>query len=74
MRWAEFRDMLKRGASRGTCPHQLALLLESGLPRFILFPERLTEWLEDAQLDGRVHISREVLSLVVQRFPLPASD
>ena len=73
MRWGEFKNALKRGASRGTCPHQLALLLESGLRRFILSPERLTEWLEDEQLDGRVHISGEALSLVVQRFPLPAS-
>jgi ubiquinone/menaquinone biosynthesis C-methylase UbiE len=46
MGWAEFKDILKRGAGRGTCPHQLAFLLESGLRRFILSPERLAERLE----------------------------
>jgi ubiquinone/menaquinone biosynthesis C-methylase UbiE len=46
MRWAEFKDILKRGAGRGTCPHQLAFLLESGLRRFILSPDRLAERLE----------------------------
>jgi ubiquinone/menaquinone biosynthesis C-methylase UbiE len=46
MRWAEFKDMLKRGVGRGTCPHQLAFLLEFGLRRFILSPERLAERLE----------------------------
>jgi ubiquinone/menaquinone biosynthesis C-methylase UbiE len=46
MRWAEFKDVLKRGAGRGTCPHQLAFLLESGLRRFVLSPERLAERLE----------------------------
>jgi ubiquinone/menaquinone biosynthesis C-methylase UbiE len=46
MRWAEFKDIVKRGAGRGTCPHQLAFLLEFGLRRFILSPERLAERLE----------------------------
>jgi ubiquinone/menaquinone biosynthesis C-methylase UbiE len=46
MRWAEFRDVLKRGAGRGTCPHQLAFLLEFSLRRFILSPERLADRLE----------------------------
>jgi ubiquinone/menaquinone biosynthesis C-methylase UbiE len=46
MRWAEFKDVLKRGVGRGTCPHQLAFLLELGLRRFILSPERLVERLE----------------------------
>jgi ubiquinone/menaquinone biosynthesis C-methylase UbiE len=46
MRWAEFKDILKRGVGRGTCPHQLAFLLEFGLRRFILSPERLAERLE----------------------------
>jgi ubiquinone/menaquinone biosynthesis C-methylase UbiE len=46
MRWAEFKDILKRGAGRGTCPHQLAFLLEFGLRRFILSPDRLAERLE----------------------------
>jgi ubiquinone/menaquinone biosynthesis C-methylase UbiE len=46
MCWAEFKDILKRGAGRGTCPHQLAFLLESGLRRFILSPDRLAERLE----------------------------
>jgi ubiquinone/menaquinone biosynthesis C-methylase UbiE len=46
MCWAEFKEILKRGAGRGTCPHQLAFLLESGLRRFILSPERLAERLE----------------------------
>jgi ubiquinone/menaquinone biosynthesis C-methylase UbiE len=46
MRWAEFKDILGRGAGRGTCPHQLAFLLESGLRRFILSPDRLAERLE----------------------------
>jgi ubiquinone/menaquinone biosynthesis C-methylase UbiE len=49
MRWAEFKDVLKRGAGRGTCPHQLAFLLEFGLRRFILSPERLAERLELAE-------------------------
>jgi len=43
MRWAEFKDILKRGVGRGTCPHQLAFLLEFGFRRFILSPERLVE-------------------------------
>lgn len=46
MRWTEFKDVLKRGAGRGTYPHQLAFLLEFGLRRFILSPERLVERLE----------------------------
>jgi ubiquinone/menaquinone biosynthesis C-methylase UbiE len=46
MRWAEFKDILKRGAGRGTYPHQLAFLLEFSLRRFILSPERLVERLE----------------------------
>ena len=46
MRWAEFQDILKRGVGRGTCPHQLAFLLEFSLRRFILSPERLAERLE----------------------------
>jgi ubiquinone/menaquinone biosynthesis C-methylase UbiE len=46
MRWTEFKDVLKRGAGRGTCPHQLAFLLEFGLRRFILSPEGLAERLE----------------------------
>jgi ubiquinone/menaquinone biosynthesis C-methylase UbiE len=46
MHWAEFKDILKRGAGRGTCPHQLAFLLEFGLRRFILSPDRLAERLE----------------------------
>ena len=46
MRWAEFKDILKRGAGRGTCPHQLAFLLELSLRRFILSPERLADRLE----------------------------
>ena len=46
MCWAEFKDILKRGFGRGTCPHQLAFLLESGLRRFILSPDRLAERLE----------------------------
>jgi ubiquinone/menaquinone biosynthesis C-methylase UbiE len=46
MCWAEFKDILKRGAGRGTCPHQLAFLLESGLRRFILSPDGLAERLE----------------------------
>jgi ubiquinone/menaquinone biosynthesis C-methylase UbiE len=46
MRWAEFKDVLKRGFGRGACPHQLAFLLEFGLRRFILSPERLAERLE----------------------------
>jgi ubiquinone/menaquinone biosynthesis C-methylase UbiE len=46
MRWTEFKDVLKRGLGRGTCPHQLAFLLEFGLRRFILSPERLAERLE----------------------------
>ena len=46
MRWAEFKDIVKRGAGRGTCPHQLAFLLECGLRRFVLSPERLAERLE----------------------------
>jgi len=46
MRWAEFRDVVKRGFGRGTCPHQLAFLLEFGLRRFILSPERLADRLE----------------------------
>jgi ubiquinone/menaquinone biosynthesis C-methylase UbiE len=46
MRWAEFKDILKRGAGRGTCPHQLAFLLEFNLRRFILSPERLADRLE----------------------------
>jgi ubiquinone/menaquinone biosynthesis C-methylase UbiE len=49
MRWAEFKDVLKRGAGRGTCPHQLAFLLELGLRRFILSPETLVERLELAE-------------------------
>jgi len=43
MRWAEFKDILKRGVGRGTCPYQLAFLLEFGLRRFILSPQRLVE-------------------------------
>jgi ubiquinone/menaquinone biosynthesis C-methylase UbiE len=46
MRWAEFKDILKRGAGRGTCPHQLAFLLEFGLRSFILSPEKLADRLE----------------------------
>jgi uncharacterized protein len=46
MRWAEFKDVVKRGAGRGTCPHQLAFLLEFSLRRFILSPERLADRLE----------------------------
>jgi len=46
MRWTEFKDILKRGAGRGTCPYQLAFLLELGLRRFIISPERLAERLE----------------------------
>jgi len=46
MRWAEFKDILKRSAGRGTCPHQLAFLLEFSLRRFILSPERLADRLE----------------------------
>jgi ubiquinone/menaquinone biosynthesis C-methylase UbiE len=46
MRWAEFKDILKRGAGRGTCPHQLAFLLELSLRCFILSPERLADRLE----------------------------
>jgi ubiquinone/menaquinone biosynthesis C-methylase UbiE len=46
MHWAGFKDILKRGAGRGTCPHQLAFLLQFGLRRFILSPERLAERLE----------------------------
>ncbi len=46
MRWKDFKDILKRGAGRGTCPHQLAFLLEFGLRRFILSPETLAERLE----------------------------
>jgi ubiquinone/menaquinone biosynthesis C-methylase UbiE len=46
MHWAEFKDILKRGVGRGTCPHQLAFLLEFTFRRFILSPERLAERLE----------------------------
>jgi ubiquinone/menaquinone biosynthesis C-methylase UbiE len=46
MRWAEFKDILKRGFGRGTCPHQLSFLLDFSLRRFILPPERLAERLE----------------------------
>ena len=46
MRWAECKDILKRGAGRGTCPHQLAFLLEFSLRRFILSPETLSDRLE----------------------------
>jgi ubiquinone/menaquinone biosynthesis C-methylase UbiE len=46
MGWVEFKDILKRGAGRGTCPHQLAFLLEFSLRRLILSPERLAERLE----------------------------
>jgi ubiquinone/menaquinone biosynthesis C-methylase UbiE len=46
MRWREFKDVLKRGVGRGTCPHQLAFLLEFGLRRFILSPDRLAKRLE----------------------------
>jgi ubiquinone/menaquinone biosynthesis C-methylase UbiE len=46
MRWAEFKDVLKRGVGHGACPHQLAFLLEFGLRRFILSPQRLVERLE----------------------------
>jgi ubiquinone/menaquinone biosynthesis C-methylase UbiE len=46
MRWAEFKDILRRGFGRGTCPHQLAFLLDFGLRRFILSPERLADRLE----------------------------
>jgi ubiquinone/menaquinone biosynthesis C-methylase UbiE len=46
MRWAEFKDIVKRGVGRGTCPHQLAFLLEFGLRRFILSPEKLAERLQ----------------------------
>jgi ubiquinone/menaquinone biosynthesis C-methylase UbiE len=46
MRWAEFKDVVKRGFGRGTCPYQLAFLLEFGLRRFILSPERLAGRLE----------------------------
>jgi ubiquinone/menaquinone biosynthesis C-methylase UbiE len=46
MCWAEFKDILKRGAGRGTCPHQLAFLLELSLRRLILSPDRLAERLE----------------------------
>src|SRR5208282_4923781 len=46
MRWEEFKDIWTRGAGRGTCPHQLAFLLEFSLRPFILSPERLAERLE----------------------------
>ena len=46
MRWAEFKDVVKRGFGRGTCPYQLAFLLEFGLRRFILSPESLADHLE----------------------------
>jgi len=46
MRWAELKDVLKRGAGRGTYPHQLAFLLELSLRRFIISPERLADRLE----------------------------
>jgi ubiquinone/menaquinone biosynthesis C-methylase UbiE len=46
MNWAELNDVLKRGFGRGTCPYQLAFLLESGLRRFILSPEKLAERLQ----------------------------
>ena len=46
MRRAEFKDLLKRGAGRGTCPHQFAFLLEFRVRRFILSPERLADRLE----------------------------
>ena len=46
MPWAEWKDILKRGFGRGTCPHQLGFLLESSLRRFVLSPEELAERLE----------------------------
>jgi uncharacterized protein len=46
MRWGELKDVVKRGFGRGTCPHQLAFLLEFGLRRFILSPERSADRLE----------------------------
>jgi ubiquinone/menaquinone biosynthesis C-methylase UbiE len=49
MRWAEFKDILRRGAGRGIYPHQLAFLLELGFRRFIISPETLVERLELAE-------------------------
>jgi ubiquinone/menaquinone biosynthesis C-methylase UbiE len=46
MRWAELKDVLKRGFSRGTCPYQLAFFLDFSLRRFVLSPERLADRLE----------------------------
>ncbi len=46
MRWAEWKDILKRGFGRGTCPYQLAFFLDFSLRRFILSPERLADRLE----------------------------
>ena len=46
MPWAEWKDILKRGFGRGTCPHQLGFLLESSLRRFVLSPEELAQRLE----------------------------
>jgi ubiquinone/menaquinone biosynthesis C-methylase UbiE len=46
MRWAEFKDVLKRGVRRGTFPHQLAFLLELAFRRFILSPEELARRLQ----------------------------
>ena len=46
MHWAELKDVVKRGLGRGTCPYQLAFLLEFGLRRFVLSPERLADRLE----------------------------
>jgi len=53
MRWAEFKDVLRRGSGRGTYPHQLAFLLEFGARRFILSPEKLIDRLELKE-DARV--------------------
>jgi len=53
LRWAEFKDVARRGLGRGICPHQLSFLLESGFRRLILSPETLADRLELKQ-DARV--------------------
>jgi ubiquinone/menaquinone biosynthesis C-methylase UbiE len=77
MRWAEFKDILKRGAGRGICPHQLAFLLEFSLRRFILSPERLAERLELHQAarvlelgSGPGYFSRAVAHRIPRGYPL----
>jgi len=48
-------------------------LIAQGYSPGPIFKEIL-QAVEDAQLDGKIHTPAQALSMVVERFPLPASD